>query len=825
MVFKPGIQTQLKEGNLQTLNMPSATMIRVEASPTWFQDNPTAAVQRLVDAIVFSRYGDLAQFVASSRQMRELGGMTGQRTFRNWDDLRADFSYNFGVEMLLITVLPQNIRVGGQPKVTVGNTFDIKWNFIAFPYPGMTQGNGTLVPATLQYNGVQYVYDPGFSPSAPGPTSRTDAATGVIKCAAPVMPPDLDKMLISVIGSGTETAAQKAEELLSSQIKSRVTPTIDQTTLDTSDKFVGYTPDLYTVNLGASAVVTTPLSGLQYWEVQIVALPRGHVPDPFNVPLPIVHETGDDGGVVSGSEWDGTLTTSPIETYGANGTDWVWDATLDTFLTPAIGVCPGYFLPDDQLPGSATAKPKLFNDYGRLLGMDQAMDVVAGKLYDRARSVYVVAVSMNNAAVITHAWQQGYWYTTGVASDGSYVAPTHVETDSFVAEPPPGGTAWPNVNKNYLTNKVANSGGIYQGASGVSGEVGVVGGMITQILQDTQLADCFGGKPYTTISSTTTYGSPIAPETPTSIYSPAKGPPAGSSGVAFVSTSAWVPGGVVATLSGGETHQYFTQTNTWGTNPPNTYFEWSGQLWRCIAIDGSVDVQHASITTTYTYHHTPGAYLSPVTNACVFGELGELYQPLPPVDPNWADSGHAGPQPLTDTFWTSLYTSGYHTPAFIGRMDSVYHAQYYEGDGSDSSIFNLSTYTGGGAPPAVNTGCYTGVDLGPLVNGDTVMVATDATKGYIWFGKNGQWYGQDGPLSPTSDGPQFGTKWAAVMDGATKSAFPITTLPGAWDRATAQPQYFPCASYRLGPGEVKIVFDAGALKYQPPSGFKVYGQS
>ena len=112
------------------------------------------------------------------------------------------------------------------------------------------------------------------------------------------------------------------------------------------------------------------------------------------------------------------------------------------------------------------------------------------------------------------------------------------------------------------------------------------------------------------------------------------------------------------------------------------------------------------------------------------------------------------------------------------------------------------------------------------------MIATDADKGYVWFGKNGDWYLSDGTkVSCTTANPSTGpgaptpTGWAAIMDGASEAKNPVTTPSGGWDRNTAQPQYFPCVSYRMGPGEVNVNYTTAKLKYAPPGGFKVYGQT
>ena len=72
------------------------------------------------------------------------------------------------------------------------------------------------------------------------------------------------------------------------------------------------------------------------------------------------------------------------------------------------------------------------------------------------------------------------------------------------------------------------------------------------------------------------------------------------------------------------------------------------------------------------------------------------------------------------------------------------------------------------------------------------------------------------------DGPTYGTKWAAVMDGMKKSATPITASASDTNPDDQPPQYFPAIGYRIGAFEAK--FHCGVdMKYAPPSGFKIYG--
>jgi hypothetical protein len=819
-MFQPPIQSPYDNG-WKVMNQPPSVQIKINTTQ-WDASLTDMSVDTEATNILARYYGELSQFVASCRQARDLGGIHNYTSFRDWPQISVAYYSVNQTELVTVGITPTNTGSQGKAPSEAGNTFDIKWSFISFPYPGMTQNGGTLVPEGLQYNGVQYIYDPGFSPSAPGPTSKVDATTGVISCKAPILTPDLNYMLTSVISTDGETAAQQAEQLLLSQmVGTRRIPTVKQVdnsgvALPSDQQWLGYTEDLWTKNLGASAIATTPLSGTQYWEVQIVSLPRNKVPDNFNVPLEIVHETGADGVVVSGTEWDGSLITSPLENFGAQGADWTWDATLDAFLTPAIGVCPGYFLPDDLLPGDPTAKPRLFNDYGRLLGMDQALDVLSGNLYDRARSVYVVALSVDNNTYKIQTWVQGNWQLINGSTATLY------GTDSFITDPPPGGTPWPNPKVDFRGYKAVSSVGIYTGVADPQNIpfTATTDGQVMQLTEQTEVDNCFNGIPNNVVSGSYTQGISFGPYPVTDYYAPASGPNGGT-GLKFSSLGTnSLTTTVVIDASIHETHQTYVTPINWTSTPPGTYFQWNNQTWECVGVDGT-DMGDGTDIGDGILTHMAGRYLSPVSIPMIFGEIGTLY-PL--------QSGQ------TDDAWIALYTSRYHTPAFIGRIDCLhqgpYHEgddsgrgsgiTYYDGDGSDSSIFSL----GPNATSAMSVqGCYTGVDLGDLVNGDTVMIATDADQGYIWFGKNGKWYGKTGMLDPVYDGPAHGTHWAAVMDGFTKSAYPITSPTGAWARATAKPQYFPCVSYRLGPGEVKIVFDKAQLKYPPPAGFKVYGQA
>lgn len=810
MVFKPSIQNPHAVGGdafPNVVNFPCSVVITVDADPDWFAFIAANGLtpEAIADQIVGQYQGQLWHFINAQRQGRQLAGQTGVSTYLSWDDMDVQYIYNHGQETLRITVYPSN---AGAALELIGGTFGIKWPFTAFPYPGMSQNGGTRVPSVLQYSGVQYVYDSGFSPSAPGPTSKVNSNTGVITCATPITKPDLNQMLQSQLG----TSVNAAEQLLYSQMMYEahvLIPTIDQSAIAFASKTIGYSQDLWSIDVGGAAILTTPLAGLQYWEVQIIKIPRGTVPSEFNVPWPVVQITGADGVVVSGVEYSGDKSLSPVLSSDGSGNNWTWDSKLDTFWTPAIGVCPGYFLPDDQLPGDPTAKPKLFHDYGRVLGMDQALDVKSGNYYDRARSIYVVATSIDAANSAYTSFNQGYWVLTGGLNAATGLvdpSPQLIATDSFVTSPPPGGSPWPDPKVDYRGYTVSNPSGVYVGNPSVAGMTLVQGGNLVWATTETFVVNCFNGIPNSTISDVYATGGVIGPHPALSNYAPSSGPPSGITGTKQTGQSSPVlTDTVVIDASINQTHQTYVVTYYFGSTPPSTYFEWNNQIWGCIGIDGT-DMDPGTLS------HVAATYSSPVNTAILLGELPSI---APQINLT------SGSSVVMDASWTKLYASGYHTPAFIGRIDSCYQFGAYEGDGSDASKFNLNSQTDTIEP----FGCYTGVDLGQLNINDVVMIATDATKGYIWFGKNGKWYGKSGALNSTSEGPAFGNNWAAVMDGATKSAFPITTPSGTWQRQTAQPQYFPCVSYRLGPGEVNIVFDAGQLKYAPPSGFKVYGQT
>jgi hypothetical protein len=102
-------------------------------------------------------------------------------------------------------------------------------------------------------------------------------------------------------------------------------------------------------------------------------------------------------------------------------------------------------------------------------------------------------------------------------------------------------------------------------------------------------------------------------------------------------------------------------------------------------------------------------------------------------------------------------------------------------------------------------GYDTGVDLGELVVGDRIMIATDTASRKVWFGKNGQWVGPDGGAA----NPEKGDGYACLMD---------------LDTEQKTVQYHAAVSARYGPTWVRMHLGIG-LVYSPPKGFGALGLS
>ena len=154
-------------------------------------------------------------------------------------------------------------------------------------------------------------------------------------------------------------------------------------------------------------------------------------------------------------------------------------------------------------------------------------------------------------------------------------------------------------------------------------------------------------------------------------------------------------------------------------------------------------------------------------------------------------------------------TLGVHCPVIKGRYDFIgtlrdpAETPYAEGSYMASSKTGDVDLEDGKSERG--TGSDTGVDLGELAVGDTVMMAADQDTGKVWFGKNGAWLAPQGGL----DGTQHEEPDPAAGEG------PTTLM----DAATGgKPEYYAAMSYRIGPVTMQLKAFGG--KYAPPGGFK-----
>ena len=780
--------------------LPCSVRVVVHATQKWRDktENPDAAAQ----AIINRHRGDIAQLISAGRQRANSGVAVTVSTITH-EQLVARYTKQFALETVMLDVYPENTVTGGwSQKVVAGGKHKITWPFTAFPIPGMSQGGGDAYPADMPGT-VEYWYDPFFSPSGPGAVSYSEG--GKLKAQTPVDTPD-----------------------------------------------TAVVSEAWSVGVGGSAILTAPLDGKQYWEVKLIKLPRGRVPKPMFYELADSEVTGADGTVLRGKQWTGFTATSDIETTGKDGTAWTWPPEIDTFMTPAVGVCPAHFLPDDLLPGDPTQPPQLFQDYGRVLGLDQPLpDPIT--LYDQARSIYVVSVSSKSVDTTSKSYIPGYW--EAVPDDPAYDT-ERIAMDDFTRNPPPGADPWLNPKMvGSVDRVVAGPDGVYSfsGAPFVEGhptvddvaklitkrearselwpgyppDLGGAAGFIAMYPDPSNDPDHHWGAAtenprFTKYTYGDVYAYTYAPQ-----YVEKFGPPIGSQGWynddPLHGTWSLMGVGVIdyedprfVYVPNAGVYCDYANTWTWKRGLGPFVVSADKSSWQLLATDnakGKWNLYNRDLdyhySTDVTFRYTDGKFDDPVTTTTLY------------LDFYASQYVDISAPPPADTPWDIIYKAGRYAPVFVGRVDRA-DLGGYVGDCSNPETFDVGD-------PNVNnqgySGGFTGVDLGDLQEGDILMFATATDTGYLWIGKNGKWYNKDGELDPEVDGPQHNNKWVAVMDGCSASAYPVTPPEGDWDRATAKPQYFPCVSYRLGPGEVDIIYDPRKLTYEVPAGFQVYGQS
>ena len=894
-MFKPTIQNPTAVGGdlfPNIINYPCSVVTQISAPPDWWFNAKLNGIppEDTVEQIVGQYQAQLWQFVQAQRQQRQLAGSTGHNAYRSWDAMDVQYIYNFGHEMVRITVYPTN--EGGQTPVEVGSVLVIDIPFTGFPIPGMGVGGGSAYPDEFRWYGPTYPFDPCFVPNEPGSTSRVDNTTKFYKAGTPSNEPDL-------AGCNTASNAITALAYMLGPIYCKAEQ--DGAAVYTKDPAYtyGYGTQDYCKGVGGAAILTTPLSGKQYWEVKITKLPLAKLPDPYTLDT-----TGSwcmsSNGITTITyiyrEYPAWLITgnfsqklySPIPyvyttVNSASSMDVKFSSKVDTWATPSVGVVPYYYLPKDLQGAAPTDVPKKYLDYTRVPGLDKFMaDIQAeqppGKL---ARSIVAIASSTDvafNVHTLQGVWEISVVAEANITGYGDYRA-YYQDLQSWIAGGAQG--AVPQM-------AVVNTGDttwypmfFYDSSRPMPGStsdtLAVTEG--TAFVHDTFIASCVICANYT--QAYVAYGSTMIARPGVALFpipfdAPKGGPQDGAASTsglaAYNAPSPHTPnpstlpstthvdwggsGGSDVAVTYPSTAALISQPNAWPTNPEGGWFMYrhdgdledafqlftSGQnaIHNNLHIGGVPD---GGMRWRFTpgFKDTTGRIGAVGSTKETCSVVGTVFQTqlleftpssTPPVPSSSAPSdlpSGAELLPNAPKAFQQLFDVGYSMPVFIGRVDLLPEQpkDWSTSSLGDGSQVNLAdTRQGSQMNWAENqVGMFTGNNLGKLIEGDVLMVATDTATGYVWFGKNGDWWAPvDGDVAAkitdlTQQGPSHGTKWTAVMDGYPKS---YGYQPNSH---TTPPSYHPALGYRIGPFKASIVYDPNKLKYPLPSGFKVYGQN
>ena len=788
----------------------SSTIVNVTPDPSWWLKNPGADPQSAAQQIISNWAGDIYQFVQYTRDARKFQNLQQLVLARQFPQLTVIVRYSFGMEQIYITASPTTSGGGGGVQITSGGLFDVVIPFTGFPFPSMGSNGGSGWGADYQYNNPLYPFDAAFSPNDPGTTSVFDTILNALTCKSPSTVPDLlatsypTGILLELMAVNTHEMSRYAERYATySNIVMPVfyVPGVGYGGVgdgfgDTGGSNIYGVPQSDQCDgVAGTAILTQPLSGKQYWEVEIVTLPKGRVP--------------------SASAYT------------------TWPQGCDAFCTPLIGVCPQYYLPGDLQNADPTKAPQKFLSYMRPLGCDPFIDPEGHKNL-LARSVYMSRIARDVVTVESPAlytWIPGQWYITPSpnGSGAGVIAITGTDITGWYATL----AAW-NGQGDMPSPAAGNQAGLASDNPFVT-----VPGWGTDMATDTppqtlqttptnmvySVGTAIAGTDdvfiITSIGTDTAATVPIPTHTPNWVaWGPSVGPTsAGIMEIAYGSDVGLTDGDVcyaeVVVYSAGGGFDSFSTT--------------AGAL-------GSAYL--FSSNGPFTINYVPGEKI--IANPALYNST--LYGDILPFPATYSALGSAAPPPWTSDLAQvpqsviNQYQPGHYAPVFIGRADDLATQTVTSNDTNvapkigDGSKLPLDGSLAQSPQVMGNIGQMTGVDLGDLSVGDVIMIATDTATGYIWFGKNGSWYGppaSDADVSAplgSSDGPAQGTKWTAVMDGFSKSATPIKPPPGNTDPTQNPPVYYPAVGWHVGPMEVKIHYGIG-MKYAPPGGFTVYGQT
>lgn len=428
MTFRTGFQLPAIKGTdlwPEEIQAPPVNRIYVNA------EDYAKAPEQLTDAVIATvreSAGKISQFFNAMRQQAQLSDTQQTRKRHAVDGVEMDYQNNQGTEVFTLFVTPPPPAPGGREPVTLDmeipmdEVLDVRVDFTYWPFPG-AQAYGN--PPEDWVRGGNYVafYDPIY----------------------------------------------EHESIVNPLIADPVY--VDQTQFDTTDhrRNIWYTAftwrgtgaDRTPLNIGGfdetmllreqvgkTGIYPELLTGKQYWEVEIVALPSG-VPEGYTytalADLPAYGNVND--SILQRSE-DGVVTVR-------------YPSALNTFFSPAIGIAPKYF------------KDLSFNKQTRMstsmLGLDPDLT--------KPRSIAGVRTSNTRGDISITTFHYGGIYVDITISSGYYASPgryyvcdLNAVDDRVSGEPLPSDRSWSVGTKNYRDGTVfqviQNNGSVARDAGG-----------------------------------------------------------------------------------------------------------------------------------------------------------------------------------------------------------------------------------------------------------------------------------------------------------------------------------------------------------------------